>query len=80
MTLIYIVTCEIYILPLIHLYFTDVLPPSMTCNIGMLSEFFGANNNDTSDWFLEDYHKIMIDKIKYQFDNFGKDNGFYIYF
>ncbi|CAI6351513.1 unnamed protein product [Macrosiphum euphorbiae] len=50
----------------------DVLPPSMTCNIGMLSEFFGGNNNDTSDWFLEDYHNIMIHKIKNQFDNFGE--------
>lgn len=50
----------------------------MTCNIGILSEFFGGNNNDTSDWFLEDYHNIMIHKIKNQFDNFGKDNGFYI--
>lgn len=46
----------------------------------MLSEFFGGNNNDTSDWFLEDYHKIMIDKIKNQFDNFGKDYLFYIKF
>ncbi|CAH1738584.1 unnamed protein product [Aphis gossypii] len=50
----------------------DILPPSMTCNIGMLSEFFGGNKNDTSDWFLEDYNKIMINKIKNQFDNFGE--------
>jgi len=76
--LICIVTCKIYLLLHILLYFTDVLPPSMTCNIGILSEFFGGNNNDTSDWFLEDYHNIMIHKIKNQFDNFGKDNGFYI--
>jgi len=44
----------------------------MTCNIGMLSEFFGGNNNDTSDWFLEDYNTIMIDKIKNKFDTFGE--------
>jgi len=55
-----------------------MLPPSMTCNIGMLSEFFGGNNNDTSDWFLEDYNTIMIDKIKNKFDTFGSNYEFYI--
>ncbi|XP_022163225.1 uncharacterized protein LOC111028778 [Myzus persicae] len=50
----------------------DALPSSMTCNIGMLSDFFSCNNNDPRDFFLEDYHSIMIEQIKNQFDNFGE--------
>lgn len=65
--------CGIYFLLLILLCFTDALPSSMTCNIGMLSDFFSCNNNDPRDFFLEDYHSIMIEQIKNQFDNFGKD-------
>jgi len=71
---------NIHLLLLILLSFADILPPSMTCNIGMLSDFFGGNKNDTSDWFLEDYNKIMINKIKNQFDHFGNNYQFYIYF
>lgn len=56
------------------MYFADFLPPSMTCNIGMLSNFF-SRNYDESDWFLEDFNNVMIDKIKDTFEHFGKDYG-----
>lgn len=55
-------------------YFADFLPPSMTCNIGMLSNFF-SRNYDESDWFLEDYNKVMVNKIKDTFEHFGKNYG-----
>lgn len=58
-------------------YITDFLPPSMTCNIGLLSDFFSGNNDvDDNDWFLEDLNNIMINKVKNTFDNFGKYNCF----
>lgn len=38
----------------------------------MLSNFFSRNDDDQSDWFLEDYNNIMINKIKNTFENFGK--------
>lgn len=44
----------------------------MSCNIGMLSNFFGNKKSDENDWFLEDYSKTMINKIKNTFENFGK--------
>ncbi|XP_050420422.1 uncharacterized protein LOC126833251 [Adelges cooleyi] len=52
----------------------DTLPSSMTCNIAMLSDYFNTNtiNDDKDDWFLEDYNKIMKDKIKNTFEYFGK--------
>jgi len=46
----------------------DFLPPSMTCNIEMLSNFFNTKNDDNSDWFLEDYDN----KIKKTFEDFGE--------
>lgn len=52
-------------------YFIDILPSSMTCNIGMLSNFF-SRKDDESDWFLEDYNNIMNNKIKNIFEHFGK--------
>lgn len=56
-------------------YFTECLPPSMTCNIGLLSKFFsGSKDVDDNDWILEDLNNIMINKIKNTFENFGKDN------
>lgn len=62
------------------LLFTDILPPSMTCNISMLSNFFSRNDDDRSDWFLEDYNNVMINKIKNTFEHFGRVfNSFWIY-
>ncbi|VVC40610.1 Hypothetical protein CINCED_3A021152 [Cinara cedri] len=49
----------------------DSLPSSMTCNIGMLSDFFNFKNGNDN-WFLEDYNKIMINKIQNTFENFGE--------
>lgn len=56
------------------LYFTDFLSPSMTCNIGMLSDFFSSKNDDKCDWFLEDFNNIMNHKIQKTFEEFGKNN------
>lgn len=50
----------------------------MTCNINMLSDFFNFKNGDDSDWILEDYNKIMLDKIQNTFETFGKVFDFYI--
>lgn len=44
----------------------------MTCNIGMLSDFFNSKNDNKSDWFLEDYNNTMVNKIKNTFEDFGK--------
>lgn len=54
------------------IYITDCLPASMTCNIGMLSDFFNSKNDNQSDWFLEDYNNTMVNKIKNTFEDFGK--------
>lgn len=51
----------------------------MTCNIGMLSNFFNRNY-DESDWFLEDYNKVMVNKIKDTFEMFGKDCGGHLHY
>lgn len=45
----------------------------MTCNIGMLSNFFSTKDDDESDWFLEDFKNIMEDKVKNTFEKFGKN-------
>jgi len=50
----------------------NFLPPSMTCNIDMLSNFFSIKNDNNSDWFLEDYNNNMINKIKRTFEDFGE--------
>lgn len=48
----------------------------MTCNIGMLSDFFSSKNDDNCDWFLEDFKNIMNHKIQKTFEEFGKNNYF----
>lgn len=48
----------------------------MTCNIGMLSDFFSSKNDDKCDWFIEDFNNIMSHKIQKTFEEFGKNNYF----
>jgi len=44
----------------------------MTCNIGMLSDFFSSKNDDKNDFFLDTYNDGMINKIQNTFETFGK--------
>lgn len=62
------------------LYVIDFLPASMTCNIGMLNDFFSSKNDDENDFLLHDYNNnsIISDKMKNKFEQFGKNFNFKI--